>query len=141
MCVCVCVWYVVIILRLRVVSLGQHSEVTFREDTGLLKLTLAQDEVSRTQILSNMFFIWVIVCVFVRLSLLILMLEYVVDKHMTCALLPPTPPPPPLSLQEYSLPRLGNNFTFPLYISVNMTLTSNDDYTLDTSSNNNNNSP
>ena len=92
MCVCVCVWYVVIILRLRVVSLGQHSEVTFREDTGLLKLTLAQDEVSRTQILSNMFFIWVIVCVFVRLSLLILMLEYVVDKHMTCALLPPTPP-------------------------------------------------
>ena len=36
-------------------------------------------------------FVWVIVCVFVHLSLLILMLEYVVDKHMTCALLPPTP--------------------------------------------------
>ena len=34
------------LLRLRAVSLGSQSEVTFREDTGLLKLTLGQDEVS-----------------------------------------------------------------------------------------------
>jgi BTB/POZ domain-containing protein 13 len=60
-----------IVMRLRAVSLGSQSEVTFREDTGLLKLNLGQDE-------------------------------------------------------EHSLPRLGNNFTFPLYISVNMALTSND---------------
>ena len=32
--------------RLRAVSLGQHGEVTFHEDTGLLRLNLAQDEVS-----------------------------------------------------------------------------------------------
>ena len=40
------VTYTLYFLRLRAVSLGQHSEITFREDTGLLRLTLAQDEVS-----------------------------------------------------------------------------------------------
>ena len=32
-------------IRLRTVSLGAHNEVTFREDTGILRLSLAQDQV------------------------------------------------------------------------------------------------
>ena len=42
------------LLRLRAVSLGSQSEVTFREDTGLLKLTLGQDEVSPLPPLSSL---------------------------------------------------------------------------------------
>ena len=75
--------------------MGLHSEVTFREDTGLLKLTLEQDEVPPPLSLSNYHF----------------------SSH---------------SLQEHPLPKLGNSFTFPLYISVNMALTSNDQDTADT---------
>ena len=57
-----------IVIRLRAVSLGAHSEVTFREDTGLLKLSLGTDEVTHTHthtlcISYVMYIVHVCVCV------------------------------------------------------------------------------
>ena len=90
--------------RLRAVSLGAHNEVTFREDTGILRLSLAQDQVGFGGRKRN-----------------------ILSSHLVSSLCTFCSSSP--HMQEYPLLKLGNNFSFPLYISVNMALTSAEDYT------------
>lgn len=97
--------FIACITRFRITSLGEDGRVSFQEDTGIVHLSLAKDEVRRTSC----------VCFSVALAIVVHPFDVVaLRKQLVCH----------CSLQECPLLTLSRPAKLPHYIAVNMALTS-----------------